>query len=1452
VLGSTSNIFGTLEVAGLTVKAGAAGALPSAAILSIGSAYSPVGTFDLNGYNQTVSQLKRGTTGGYGTNRIVTSTLPATLTMNGSSSPTYDGLLTGALGLTKSGSSTLALSAANTYSGDTTVSGGTLLVNAGSSLGYSTNILVTGGILELKTSTGVADGATVAINSGAKVKLNAGVNEAVNRLVLNGVLQGAGVWGATNSGAAHISDTYFTGTGTLTVNAGAASGVEIVQTDGATAVSEGGASDTYTVVLKTSPAADVTVSVRAGDQLMVSTTNLVFTGANWSTPQTVTVAAIDDAVSEGAHSARVTHAAASADAAYDAITVADVEVSVTDNDPQSLIVSANAVAVPEGGAADFTVRLAYQPASGVFVSNAWASGDADLGVSAGLTFTTSNWNTAQSVTLYAAEDDADIANGVAWFVSSASGCASATVTVTEADDDFVLAVNSSGSGTASGGGLKDRDNAPYTLSASAGPGSVFLCWSGPDAGSVADTNAASTTIRVSAAASVTANFKALTLCAVTFDPQGGTVSPASLTVTNGYAYGSLPAPSWPGHTFGGWYTGAGGAGIRVESGTVVTGTANHSLFAKWSGNGVSYLVIELSGGPNATNYPVTYLDAVPPGGWTDAYKTDKLVLRKIPAGAFTMGSPTNEAGRFENETPHSVTLTAGYHIGVFEVSQRQWERVMGSRPSVFTNEACYATRPVEQVSYDDVRSDLARAGDPAAEWPASGAAGADTFVGRLRAKTGLATLDLPTEAQWEYACRAGTVSALYSGAELTGEETCTNVAALARYLHNGGAGYAPWCGPEAGTARVGSYAPNAWGLYDLCGNVMEWCLDWYGDYPGGAAVDPKGAEPPASERLVRGGSWFDIAAYCRSANRDNQGPSSRYSVIGLRLARTLPANLFSMTVAGGTGGGEYAAGSAVAITAVAPAGQAFVRWTVSPADAALGAGLSELQASFTVIAPEHDVTLSAVFESIVSQVTFDAQGGSISQADATVTNGLPYGALPTPAKEGHSFAGWYTEAGGTGTQVLANTLVTATANHTLYAKWIINAFTLTVSSEHGGAQPGAVTADWGTALSQWVTNSPVMSGTTQYVCVGASVAGNAFTLAGPTHVILTLTNNATLTWLWTTNFWFGRAAGLNGTVSGSTNGWYAAGSRVSIAATGDNAYRFSTWTGDVPAEHALDNPLALSLDHARAVVAQFARITLAEVLDCLSLTWTTGGQAGWWGQTVASHDGFSAAQAGAIGDRQTSWVRTTVNGSGRLTFWWKVSSEAGYDFLRFKVNGVTWREISGESGWQLVALRIEDAGLHTLEWNYTKDKDTAEGLDTGWVDQFIWSPDAQVTSHGTPYSWLDQHGLASGGNYEAADTDDVDGDGFEAWQEYIAGTDPMSAASAFKATVRLTEGQRSIHWTPDLTNAVPVRVYSVYGVSNLLEVFPVTPVTNVPAGTLVPVQSLEQLRFFRIGVGLQP
>ena len=335
---------------------------------------------------------------------------------------------------------------------------------------------------------------------------------------------------------------------------------------------------------------------------------------------------------------------------------------------------------------------------------------------------------------------------------------------------------------------------------------------------------------------------------------------------------------WANAPTGVWYTGSPGVtGIvaRDYSQNMATvGVSEASCFYRVVAEIADYMMIDLSAGPSATNYPVSYLTTVPAGGWTEEYKTTKLVFRRIPAGTFTMGSPTNELGRYDDETQHQVTLKQPFYICVFDVTQKQWERVMGTWPSWFNNTSYRDSRPVEQVSYNDIRG--ASAGT---NWPANGNVDVDSFMGRLRARTGK-TFDLPTESQWEYAGRAGTTTALNSGYNLTNTNSDAHMSEVGRYWYNGGSNYEQSVDTSGATAQVGSYLPNQWGLYDIHGNVLEWCLDWYGSYPG-TVSDPQGATS-GSYRVFRGGSWSYGTDFCRLAFRPNYYPDTADRQIGFR------------------------------------------------------------------------------------------------------------------------------------------------------------------------------------------------------------------------------------------------------------------------------------------------------------------------------------------------------------------------------------------------------------------------------------------------------------------------------------------------------------------------------------------------------------------------------------------
>jgi sulfatase modifying factor 1 len=220
----------------------------------------------------------------------------------------------------------------------------------------------------------------------------------------------------------------------------------------------------------------------------------------------------------------------------------------------------------------------------------------------------------------------------------------------------------------------------------------------------------------------------------------------------------------------------------------------------------------------------------------------------IPPGTFMMGSPKEEKERFDNETQHKVTLTKGFYMGVYTVTQEEWQAVMGKNPSFFKGEK---NLPVEQVSWDDCQD----------------------FIKKLREKD-KKPYRLPTEAEWEFACRAGTTTPFHFGETISTDQA----------NYNGDLTYG---NGKKGKYRkkptpVGSFTANAWGLHDMHGNVAQWCQDWQGDYPQKDVVDPQGAEK-SQFRVLRGGSWLAIPQHCRSASRHWLEPGNRYRLFGLRV-----------------------------------------------------------------------------------------------------------------------------------------------------------------------------------------------------------------------------------------------------------------------------------------------------------------------------------------------------------------------------------------------------------------------------------------------------------------------------------------------------------------------------------------------------------------------------------------
>jgi formylglycine-generating enzyme required for sulfatase activity len=243
-------------------------------------------------------------------------------------------------------------------------------------------------------------------------------------------------------------------------------------------------------------------------------------------------------------------------------------------------------------------------------------------------------------------------------------------------------------------------------------------------------------------------------------------------------------------------------------------------------------------------------------------------LAWIAPGTFVMGSPTTEARRNSGETQHGVTLTQGFYMGKYPVTQGEYQLVIGSNPSYFTpanGQLEDTNRPVEQVIWSDATNYCARLTQQ------------ENTAGRLPAGW---VYRLPTESEWEYACRAGTTTAFHYGSAL--HSGMANFMGTWEYDAATGDIQTPAGTFLMVTTTVGSYQPNAWGLYDMHGNVWEWCQDWYGPYPADSVSDPQGPAS-GSARVQRGGSWYADGKSCRSAQRFSSSPSVSDYTIGLRI-----------------------------------------------------------------------------------------------------------------------------------------------------------------------------------------------------------------------------------------------------------------------------------------------------------------------------------------------------------------------------------------------------------------------------------------------------------------------------------------------------------------------------------------------------------------------------------------
>ena len=295
-------------------------------------------------------------------------------------------------------------------------------------------------------------------------------------------------------------------------------------------------------------------------------------------------------------------------------------------------------------------------------------------------------------------------------------------------------------------------------------------------------------------------------------------------------------------------------GVQLYAGLSITGAVS-SVYAVQTSTNLAqtngWTCVALVQLP-ATNY--LWVDTTRPATGQRFYRavlTAPANMVFIPAGAFRMGSPTNEVGRSADEGPQTVvTLTKGFFMGQDLVIQSNYVALMGFNPSHFTsntNDPVDSETWIQASNYCAIRTQR------------------ELAAGLIPAGT---EYRLPTEAEWEYACRAWTSTQFFYG----DDPGYTNLTSYAWYSANSG----------GSTQPVGLKLPNPWGLCDMAGNEWEWCQDWYGSYPGGSTTDPQGLDS-GTQRVLRGGSWFNAANYCRSAQRNSGNPAGSNTNIGFRV-----------------------------------------------------------------------------------------------------------------------------------------------------------------------------------------------------------------------------------------------------------------------------------------------------------------------------------------------------------------------------------------------------------------------------------------------------------------------------------------------------------------------------------------------------------------------------------------
>ena len=489
----------------------------------------------------------------------------------------------------------------------------------------------------------------------------------------------------------------------------------------------------------------------------------------------------------------------------------------------------------------------------------------------------------------------------------------------------------------------------------------------------------------------------------------------------------------------------------------------------------------------------------------------------------------------------------------------------------------------------------------------------------------------------------------------------------------------------------------------------------------------------------------------------------------------------------------------------------------------------------------------AATEALATIVFYD--GATRVAPPRTYTPGVAYGELPTLEKDGFRFRGWFVDPEGEGPEVSSNTLAAKNITN-VYAVWTALSLNVEPTVTNIVAEADSYTfrvvanAAWtATTATSWIHLTTTAGSGNGTITFTVTANSSAAARTGTIRVMLAGTGT-------TRDFTVtqdGRAVLVTPTISPADGTMFSgAARRVSISSPTSGVTIRYTLDGSEPTETSLPYTKSFNVFDTTTVkakafkdgclpsvtaTARFIRLqTLQEGIDQPLWTVTTGGDAEWVVTTDVSYDGKSSAQSGVIGPMESSWMETTVEGAGTLSFRWKVVCEDdpdydSWDFLALYVDGLDIAHIDGDEGWKSMTVKVKGEGIHTIRWEFMKDDmDEAEFEDAAWVDQVTWTPvvgDAEV-----PVAWLE--GLnASGsvGDALAAAQADADGDGVSNAEEYVMGTDPNDPESRLMAFIEIVDGQPVVTYTPDLLDD---RRYIKWGKKDLAD--PNEEWVPVPAG----------------------